>query len=147
MKKYLSIFLMLLVLVTSSLSVLASSIQTENEIKTFKVYDGAGNLLDTVNSKDDLSLYGIDQNQRADLLVAKFTKTYGEIGMVHELALGLTKLTLWLAETKVQVPYCPTESLVYIYSKDRNLYNPYPPNSYEGAMWPQNNFIIIVEEK
>lgn len=50
----------------------------------------------------------------------------------------------YLKEYKITIPVIDDGESATVYSLDGNIYNPYPPNSYEGATWINTNFLVVV---
>lgn len=52
-------------------------------------------------------------------------------------------IATWASENS-KIPYTPYKIKIRIISSDGNVFNPYPPNSYQGAIWKQNNFRVEI---
>lgn len=52
-------------------------------------------------------------------------------------------IAAWASQNS-KIPYSEYKIKIRIRSSDGNVFNPYPPHSYEGAMWQKNNFYVEI---
>lgn len=146
-KRILAVFMSAMVLISSiGMNVLAAeSNESTAKSSTIRVYDSKGNLIDELDSMDELNKYFSNSKARmGEIAVAKF---------LYDVLVGLTVLfvydgitNIWnyLEEYDITIPTVNPGDEITVYSLDGNIYNPYPPNSYQAVTWKQTNFIVVV---
>ncbi|MGL4873600.1 MAG: hypothetical protein ACRC30_02995 [Clostridium sp.] len=129
----------------SSFAISLESVKSKDTEKTVSVYDGSGNLL---YDKIQMSEYNKLKETKGIgvLLVVKvFFKALGVLGSISFVTEVLTGVSIprWIHDN-ITIPIYNTSKTMEIYSRDRNVFNPYPPRSYQGATWKKNNFYVVV---
>ena len=168
MKKILSFCLAfaicLSVLPISSLEVCAAEDDEEQSETTYEVYNGFGELQFTASSIEEVEyrLNGnSDPNSRSlegFIKLCKFGAKYiGTVGTILTV-IDFIYTTVAYANGEADfidiidtiVPYSTLQSLIssgkrgYLYGKDAGP-NPYPPHSYQGAMWIKSQTYYVIE--
>lgn len=152
MKKIVAVFMSAIILFCSiSMNGYAAELEKTEEVQEdskIKVYDSKGNLLEEFETKEQLNEYlGISE------------KRVGSVGkmilkVIYDILIGLgvmymdeaiTSLAEYMTYDYFTFPPVEDGDTITVYSLDGNVYNPYPPNSYQGATWADNNFRIVVE--
>lgn len=129
-----------------------------SEESTYEVYNGFGELIGTFDSFEDAEAFisGDDVNARSSsnaIKICKFTIKLIDIMItivrIYSTALEYAKSEEMMIEiVKAIVPEEIKEGLAkegksaFLYGVDAP--NPYPPHSYQGAMWVKNNTYYIV---
>lgn len=129
-----------------------------SEESTYEVYNGFGELIGTFDSFEDAEAFisGDDGNARSSSNAIKICKfaialidVMIKIVRVYSTALEYAKSEEMMIEiVKAIVPEEIMEGLAkegksaFLYGVDAP--NPYPPHSYQGAMWVKNNTYYIV---
>lgn len=146
-RKIVAVFMSAMMLIISiGMSTFAAELhEPTTESSKIKVYDSRGNLIDELDSMCELSKYFTNSKERmAEVAIAKF---------LYDVLVGLTVLfvydgisNIWdyLQEYNITIPTVNPGDKVTVYSLDGNIYNPYPPNSYQAVTWERTNFIVVV---
>lgn len=141
-KRVMAVFMSVLILF-SSLGKNTFAAETESTSK-IKVYDSTGNLIDELDSLDELTKYGINPNTRAQ---QKLMELFYDVlkGLIVQYLVATIKNAFDYAnEQNIKFPTVDPGDTITVYSLDGNIYNPYPPNSYQGTTWRNTNFIVVV---
>lgn len=142
-KRLIAVFMSTIVLFgTFGVKALAAEAETTSKIK---VYDSKGTLIEELDSSEELNKYGINEDERsAKTKIMKLVKELGKELVIEFLKAGISDGFKYLKEYKITIPVIDDGESATVYSLDGNIYNPYPPNSYEGATWINTNFLVVV---
>lgn len=167
-KRIIVLFSLLTFIITSNLGVLTTSAQTldkgtDNNAK-YKVFNGYGELMYTSDSLEDAEQYlaalNSNTSERSISSVFKVARTAFKklpnlstpvmvlcvTYKVGQYALGKADVSDIINEI---IPLNTLKEIaasldeVILYSRSSKIFNPYPPHSYEGAMWKKNNFYYV----
>ena len=164
MKKTFFIFITSLLTLTifiTLLSPIGVSAKSETNItrnKTYSVYNAQGELIGVVDdlskaeqviSMSSLSL----RTNTTSMQITSTSKLLATVRVIMKVIAAVIFVSYQLTgvnleeylRTYVSIPAINALKKMYFYSRDGNTSSPYPPNSYEGAMWKRNNFYIVVE--
>lgn len=152
MKKIVAVFMSAIILFCSiSMNGYAAELEKTEEVQEdskIKVYDSKGNLLEEFETKEQLNEYLGISEKRVDPVGKIILK------VIYDILIGLgvmymdeaiTSFAEYMAKDYFTFPPLEDGDIATVYSLDGNVYNPYPPNSYQGATWADNNFRIVVE--
>ena len=147
MKKMLCSMLTLAIMLTFSIGSFANAVSMEsqsNPKKVVSIYDGSGELIDTMTEEEFEKMES--ERVGAWVVVKAVVKAAGVISTIAWCTEALTGVNVanWVYNN-VSLPIYKTTKNMHIYSRSNTLYNPYPPHSYEGAMWKKNNFYVVVK--
>lgn len=164
MKKNVSIFLsitmFLFCLNVSALTTSAKTLDTTSE--KYEVLNGNGELMYIADSLEEAENYmnkGSNNDTRSIGSVFKvakvaFQKGVSVIGAAYTIY-KVGQVIMGKADVadviKTIVPVDQLNELrefsktIFVYSRTDRVINPYPPHSFEGAMWKQNNFYYVVQ--
>lgn len=122
--------------------------ETHEDNSKIKVYDSKGNLLEEFETKEQLNAYLGISEKRVDQVGKVILKVIYDIliglGVMY-MDQAITSLADYMTYDYFTFPPVEDGDIITVYSLDGNVYNPYPPNSYQGANWAKNNFRIVVE--
>lgn len=118
----------------------------ETNVHKVKIYDSTGNLIDELDSKEKLDEYFTDSKERGPIKkkIIEFLVKVGEAWAVQYAADGIDNVIQYLANYKITIPKVEPGDIVTVYSNDGNIYDPYPPNSYQSVTWRKTNFVVAV---
>ena len=153
--------LLILTIFVTLLSPIGVSAKSETSItknQTYSVYNAQGELVGVVDdlskaeqviSMNSLSL----RSNTTSMQITSAGKLLATVRVIMKVIAGVIFLSYQLTgvdlnaylRTYVSIPIINALKIMYFYSRDGNTSSPYPPNSYEGAMWKRNNFYIVVE--
>ena len=122
--------------------------ETHGDNSQIKVYDSEGNLLETFETKEQLNDYLGISEKRAGSVGKMILRVIYDILIgvgVEYMDQAIRSFADYMTYNYFTFPPMEDGDIVTVYSLDGNVYNPYPPNSYQGANWPKNNFRIVVE--
>ncbi len=141
---------MSILMVFCSINIIPVSAEETLEItpkteKSIKVYDSKGNLIDEIDSMDELDKYFVNQQQRG--VKEKIVEIVCDV--LYQLAIQFLCNLIedgwnYLNEYEIEIPPIEPGEVATVYSLDGNVFNPYPPNSYQAVTWKQTNFIVVV---
>ncbi|MBC5998399.1 hypothetical protein EAI30_16740 [Romboutsia ilealis] len=147
MKKILCFMLTLAITITSSISSFANGVSMEsesNQKEVISVYDGSGELIDTMTEEEFESM----ESERISpwVVVKAIVAAGGVISTIAWYTEALTGVNVanWVYNN-ISLPIYKSTKTMHIYARSKTLHNPYPPHSYEGAMWKKNNFYVVVK--
>lgn len=146
MKKILCFMLTLCIILTSSISSFANGLSVEsepNKKEIVHIYDGSGELIETMTEEE----FEASENQRASgTLIVRIFAALGVVSTIAWCTEALTGVNVanWIYNN-VSLPIYKATKTMRIYSRSGGITNPYPPNSYQGAMWKKNNFYVVVK--
>ena len=165
MKNFFAILLAMTLLFCGSASCLqVNAAGAPMEEKNYEVYNGYGELIYVADSLEEAEQYlnaalGMERDARGAFLaamtyIAYLNATAHTIKVVGCVTYEIDQYYLGEAEvkyilTQILSPSRMDEIIaaqdpVYLYSRSASLLNPYPQNSYQGAMWYKNNYYVIV---
>lgn len=146
-KRMIAVLISAMVLINSmGVNVLAAETsESATESPTIQVYDSQGNLIDELDSMDELDKYFIDSKAKmGEIVIAKFLYDVAVGLTVTFVSIGIVNIWDYLQNYNITIPTVNPGDTVTVYSLDGNIYNPYPPNSYQAVTWKQTNFIVVV---
>lgn len=112
---------------------------------TIKVYNSKGVLLEELESEEELQKYFSQSGERS--VKTKIIEIIWDVikgYIVDYVKKEIDDAWTYLNEYKITVPKIEAGEIATVYSLDGNIYNPYPPHSYQGATWVNTNFIVVV---
>ena len=127
------------------INAVAKEVETDSVIYA---YDYNGELIETFKTEEELNDFlGISKARKAGgrLAVAKVLKEVGEELLYKALVEGIENAYNYLKNLQISIPTLEVGQTATVYSLDGNIYNPYPPNSYQYTTWARTNFIVVVE--
>lgn len=160
MKKATLIFLSMIMFVFSiSGTTLTTYGKTLDTSTKYEVFNGHGELIYIADTLEDAEFYmaNIDNNDRSAGAVWKVAKTvFQKAATPIMITCIVYRVGDWLLSDgevlDIINEIVPIRTLMeiaelgedlFIYSRSNSLSNPYPPNSYEGAMWVSNNYYYV----
>lgn len=121
--------------------------ESQERNSKIKVYDSRGDLLIEFDSLEEYNeYYNSESKQRlaAEITIAKFIYDVAVGVTATFVVMGITNIYTYLSEYNITIPTIEPGEVVIITSLDGNIYNPYPPNSYQAIYWERTNFRVTV---
>ncbi|MEG0240785.1 MAG: hypothetical protein RR623_10150 [Bacilli bacterium] len=125
----------------------------QEDIKIWRVYNSQGTLIGETQNPDefmfkmqsDFTSIQPHSGKPIGRLVLAFI--WGSLQTISTVEWVVDKVVGTYNWVDANIRFAPDLNGTYpvvIYSNDGNIYNPYPPNSYQGWYWTQNNFYYVI---